>query len=635
MSVKKPYVLLFDFAAPTAIKSAKVTIKLIGHDAQSKPVTISDFANQCQVINHHCTFKIAKEPLGDIYMVVISLDSAEDIKHLTHIKLVCRHQALHFRGYPLDDGHLQFNLFCAHGRLPHQLPAHVNQHINHDLVQRRTFYQKGPKSAQVFDYGHFIERLNDIPHWDTFPVRNRVLENVGLLKDLSANNETKGVNTIEEYREILYQRYGKKLHIATQTWQSDQFFSYQFVAGCNPAHIKYCEQLPIGFEAFEGRKNLYIADYTILAGLNKRIPAPKVLFEDNPHEGLIPLAIQVDSEKDGELFTPNDSPTDWLAAKMWARVADNNIFECCSHYLFAHVVQEQFSIALQRVLPPIHPLYRLMVPFSQNAIAASALGKSVLFDQGQVGDQILAVTGHIAQMFKRSWEQSSLKQRLVLPYDIEKRGVKNLSHYPYKEDGLLIWEALHQYISEVIEVYYPDEQTLKDDPFIQLWLDELNELMPYNDLPKTFSSLEELIEWITGIAFNGSANHAAMNNQMFNCLAFVPGSPHKLDGDFIKEKEKLKYQELIGMLPDSTCTEMTIDTMAFLGNRVIEGVITTDESTLVDFTAHLYHPKVKRCYVQLQKQLADISAQIKKRNQSRTMAYKALLPEHITTSASW
>ena len=263
------------------------------------------------------------------------------------------------------------------------------------------------------------------------------------------------------------------------------------------------------------------------------------------------------------------------------------------------------------------------------------LGKSVLFDKDQVGDSILAVSGHIPKMFERAWRSNSLKQRLILPDDLAQRQVEGLSNYPYMEDGLLIWQALHEYMQGCIKVYYQSDEALLNDSYIQAWLEQLHQLLPHSDLPQRFDSIEVLVLWITGMVFNGAAMHASMNGQMFNHLAFVPGSLHLMQGPFPTQKDTLTYQALIEMLPDAICTEITIDTMAFLGNRYIDGVIDTDESTLMDFELRSSNQQMRQCYVQLQRQLADIEAQITRRNQSRQTPYEVLMPSKITASASW
>lgn len=632
---KKPYVLMFDFGSPDAIKSRSLSLVVLAQKGLSAPLVIDDVQQQCIISHGHVTFKIGKEDLGELLAIELTVEDPQDLALITHVKMISRQRAKHFQAYPLAPDATRVWLFNTKGWFANQLPEHALQVLTQDRQQRQQHFVSKANGTGFPGYGHFAERITEVPDWDSFAIRNRVLANVGLLKDLSAGVQDQELDKISDYQQVLYQRYGEKLPLSTRHWQSDDFFCYQYLCGCNAGFIEKCRHLPDGFNAFADLDNLYQADYALLADLKPGLPAPFVLFQQHPYEGFIVLAIQVDSHNNGLVYTPDDAPVDWLAAKMWARVADNNIFECCLHYLFAHVVQENFSMALQRSLPPLHPVYHLMLPFAKNCIAAAGLGKSVLFDEGEVGDRIMSVSGSIPALFQRCWSQWSLKQKLVLPYDLKQRQVEALPDYPYMEDGLLLWQAINNYITHALQEFYVDDEAVAEDTDIRRWLSDIHQLLPGNDLPTTVDNITQLAELLSGIIFNGSVMHSGMNAQMFNCLAFIPGSPHQLNGTMPTEKGQLDFATLISWLPDKLVSEMTVDSMAFLGNRHIPGVIETDETMLGQEELLTSHPKVRRHHQQFQRDLAQLNETIRQRNLTRKHPFSAFMPENITSSTAW
>lgn len=48
-------------------------------------------------------------------------------------------------------------------------------------------------------------------------------------------------------------------------------------------------------------------------------------------------------------------------------------------------------------------------------------------------------------------------------------GELRVTDYPYAEDGLLIWNALTKYFTKYIDMYYTDDEAVKDDTWLQGW----------------------------------------------------------------------------------------------------------------------------------------------------------------------
>lgn len=132
----------------------------------------------------------------------------------------------------------------------------------------------------------------------------------------------------------------------------------------------HCLTLSGLFHPQEG--HVYIADYAILEDIPtihrdsdiRFLAGPVVLFYVREFGDLIPLAIQLGQTPgpDNPIWTPRDTPEDWILAKLWVRCADFHYHFAITHLLKTHFVVEPFAISTMRQLSSSHPVYKLLKP---------------------------------------------------------------------------------------------------------------------------------------------------------------------------------------------------------------------------------------------------------------------------------
>ena len=63
----------------------------------------------------------------------------------------------------------------------------------------------------------------------------------------------------------------------------------------------------------------------------------------------------------------------------------------------------------------------------------------------------------IKSKFHYRWQEWKLDVDGTLPKDLESRGVLDesvLPNYPYRDDGILLYNALKEYVTNVLKIYY-------------------------------------------------------------------------------------------------------------------------------------------------------------------------------------
>ena len=361
-------------------------------------------------------------------------------------------------------------------------------------------------------------------------------------------------------------------------FQSDRAFAAQRVAGANPLVIERVrDRLPANFPVTEdlyqgvmGKadsltqaiedKRLYIADYKIFDGIKggdfppeytKYLCAPLALFAvpqaDNCSQSLVPVAIQChqDPSPENPIFTPPPPGTpesqqwSWLIAKTIVQIADANYHELISHLGRTHLLIEPFIIATARELAPNHPLGILLRPhfqgtlFINNAATVGLINKEGIVDAtfGCTLDESLRITLEGVRGYPFSFNDS------MLPKFFEQRGVDDatkLPDYPYRDDAMLIWEAIHQWVDSYISVYYQSDRDVVNDSELQRWFESLiadngGRMTGFGESNSSggldIHSRAYLIDAVTLIIFTSSVQHAAVNFAQATYMSYAPNMP--------------------------------------------------------------------------------------------------------------
>ncbi len=449
--------------------------------------------------------------------------------------------------------------------------------------------------------------------------------------------------------------------IAT-TFQEDEVFAYMRVAGYNPVMIERVRSLgdrfPVKDEHYqavmgtddslaaageEGR--LYLTDYRILNGaINGTFPyyqkylyAPLALFAlpkgSDPTRLLRPVAIQCGQTPgpDYPIVTPNSGKYAWLFAKTVVQIADANVHEPVTHLGRTHLFVGAFVLATHRQLLRSHPLSVLLRPHFEGTLAINDAAQRVLIARGGGVDRLLSATIDNSRVLAVYGLQSYSFNNAMLPKQFKQRGVDDpnlLPVYPYRDDALLVWDAIHQWVSSYLNLYYPTDEDIQKDAALQAWATEARSY----DGGRVFDFGEDggiktrdyLVDAVTLIIFTASAQHAAVNfpqKDLMGYAAALPLAGYAAASTLTKEVGEEDYLKLLAPLDQA---QRQYNLLALLGSIYYNRL---GEYPQGYFT----NPQVKPLLQEFQNNLKQIEATINQRNLKRP-TYDYLLPSKIPQS---
>lgn len=447
-----------------------------------------------------------------------------------------------------------------------------------------------------------------------------------------------------------------------KSYQEDEVFAYMRVAGYNPVMIERVTSLgdrfPVTEEHYqavmgtddslaaaglEGR--LYLADYKILSGVingtypreQKYVYSPLALFAlpkgSDPTRLLRPVAIQCGQTPgpDYPIVTPNSGKYAWLFAKTVVQIADANIHEAVTHLARTHLLVGVFAIATARQLPHTHPLRILLRPHFDSTLAINNAAQRILIAPGGGVDRLLSPSIDNSRVLAVLGLQSYGFNSAILPKQFQQRGVDDpnlLPVYPYRDDALLVWDAIHQWVWDYLNLYYPTDETIHKDIALQTWAAEISAYdggrIPDFGEDGGIKTLNYLIDATTLIIFTASAQHAAVNFPQKDLMGYAAAIPLAGYLPASTLKREVTEQDYLNLLPPLDQAQRQYNLLSLLGSVYYNKLGEYEQGYFTD-------EKVKPLLQAFQSHLQQVENTIKERNLHRP-AYEYLLPSKIPQS---
>lgn len=368
---------------------------------------------------------------------------------------------------------------------------------------------------------------------------------------------------------------------------------------------------------------------------------PMALFAVPPGgSSLVPVAIQCGQDPAyWPIFTPSpaaDKLWGWEMAKFVVQVADGNYHELFTHLARTHLVIEAFAVATHRHLAEVHPVWALLVPHFEGT----------LFINEQAATSLIAADGPIDHIFAgtiASSQAAAVDARLafdfydkMLPADLAARGVgvdSALADYPYRDDALLVWNAIREWARQYIELYYPGDTDVTGDSELAAWAGCLaGEAKIRGFGPVTTRA--QLTDICTMVMFTASAQHAAVNFPQKDIMAFAPavtGAGWQTAPNGRRGHDKAGW---LAMMPPMALALEQLNVLELLGS-VHYRPLGDYRSNAFPYPAWFQDPRVTGAEGPLtwfQAALAGVETQIVQRNAERLQPYPYLQPSLIPTS---
>ncbi|XP_005727091.1 arachidonate 15-lipoxygenase B-like [Pundamilia nyererei] len=502
------------------------------------------------------------------------------------------------------------------------------------------------KALRVFEDNHHLGRYSRQQEIQQREEDYRLTE----LKLKGLDNCKKKWDNIDSINRVLCCKKTDISEYVHEHWKEDAFF--------NPMLIQLCTALPSNFPvtddmvfphgqcslADEMKKgNIFLCDYKLLDGVKANtingkkqyLMAPLVLLHKDPHDKLMPIAIQLKQtpSDDNPIFLPTDSEYDWLIAKIFVRSADFNEHQLNVHLLRTHLLAEVFAVSLLRNVPMVHPLYKLLNPHTRYTMQINFLARRLLISDTGNFTQFASSGGEGMFTILQRSVSSLTYSSLCIPDDIAERGVEAVPNFYYRDDGLKVWDIIHRFVQGMLGYYYKSDREVQEDSELQKWILDIFEhgflSQAETGIPQTFTSVTELIKFVTMVIYTCSAQHAAVNSGQFDYAGWMPNTPISLQLPPPTKKGTTSEATMLATFPDVNVTVQGMATVWLLSKQ------SSDFVPLGQYPEEHFTEEIPRKILKdFQAELEILSGVIKARNNHLNVPYTYMDPAVVENSVA-
>ncbi|THG00072.1 hypothetical protein TEA_003404 [Camellia sinensis var. sinensis] len=306
------------------------------------------------------------------------------------------------------------------------------------------------------------------------------------------------------------------------------------------------------------------------------------LFFLTPDGTLRPLAIELTRPPvDGkpqwkQVFTPTGDATGcwlWRLAKVHALAHDSGYHQLVSHWLRTHCMTEPYIIASNRQLSAMHPIYKLLHPHFRYTMEINALARQALINAGGIIETCFSPKKYSIELSSVAYDQQWRFDLQALPTDLissqfttdtvglavvqpffaiddfitlmialsNSQGMAvedptalhglrlTIEDYPFANDGLLVWDAIKQWVTDYVKHYYLDASFVQSDKELQAWWTEIRTVGHGDKKDETWwpvlKTPQDLIGILTTMIWVTSGHHSAVNFGQYIYAGYFPNRP--------------------------------------------------------------------------------------------------------------
>lgn len=144
-----------------------------------------------------------------------------------------------------------------------------------------------------------------------------------------------------------------------------------------------------------------------------------------------------------------------------------------------------------------------------------------------------------------------------------------------RDDALCMWNAISDFIREVMQFFYQKDDDVSKDHELQSWMMDIHENgFPVrvedvdHEFPTSLHSREQLVHVLTCVVFTCSCQHAAVNFPQRELATFIPNSPSLMRLPPPTKRNEATLKSIMDTLPSKSQAEARVAAIYSITRKV-------------------------------------------------------------------
>ena len=368
---------------------------------------------------------------------------------------------------------------------------------------------------------------------------------------------------------------------------------------------------------------------------------------------LLPLVITLDAtDSESPVYSALDDPWLWQLAKSYISSADVQVHVIISLLLNTIVALEPFAISLHESLSSLHPIWKLLFPYLRYKCSEGTMMRQAFFGESGFLDNLFPLGEEGAvELLKEAVEGWSLED-MAFPMSLAMRGLDGtdkLPEYPYRDDGLLIWCTISDFVVSYVGCYYKNDQQVEEDEEIQGFLknalslydrgepaDENERKEREEEMEATrITTKDDLAQMLTTIIWLCTGYQGCLVKGVYESMGFVPDRPIYMSqmAPYEKPEESFTEKDYLAHLPSKGATVSAVAILFTLASFRECTPALSSSARDNKVRSYVADPRAQECLRTFKANMTKVEKIIDQRNQKRDKVYKWMKPSEIFSGA--
>jgi len=215
-----------------------------------------------------------------------------------------------------------------------------------------------------------------------------------------------------------------------------------------------------------------------------------------------------------------------------------------------------------------------------------------------------------------------------------------LKDFAYKEDGFLVWDAIQAYVEEAMAQSYTSDSAVAKDEKLQAWFTAMRTGRDQHGaevrgMPVAVRDVSGLVDLLTSIIWQASAQHSAVNFGQWEYYAFIPNRPLAVTKPMPEDLSVVTEEYILSSLPSVDEVYLALVTGRSLSlptNRPLFKPNRKEWEGQFGHSKRKYPVRFPKALAKFTARLAEVEKTVAGRNDNRRWPYPYLQPSNIPSS---